>query len=200
MEKNNKVFNLIINGYGGQGVLTIAEILAKAAILQGYDVKQAELHGLSQRGGSLECHLRFGEKVNSPLIRRANADLIISLELLEALRACYYANKNKTIIIANARIFNPYPFEPQRITAEKITSDIKKFAKILKLVKADELIQEITKDTAMINTLMLGFASAEEFLPLKKELILKAMAERLRPQFLADNQKIFQIAFKSSPK
>ncbi|MGB9609246.1 MAG: indolepyruvate oxidoreductase subunit beta [Patescibacteria group bacterium] len=192
---SNKTFNLILAGYGGQGVLTIAEILAKAAILEGYDVKQAELHGLAQRGGSLECHLRFGKKVNSPLVRRADADLIISLELLEALRVCYYARKNKTIILTNAKIFSPYPLEPEKIKAEKIISDLKKFVKVLKLVKADELIQKVTKDTAMINTLMLGFALAKKFLPLKKESVFQALVERIRPQFLEDNKKIFEIAF-----
>lgn len=190
-----RTFNLILCGYGGQGVLTIAEILAKAAILDSYDVKQAELHGLAQRGGSLECHLRFGKKVFSPLVMRADADLIISLELLEALRACYYASKKKTVILTNAKIFSPYSFEPERIETKKVTADIKKFAKILKLIKADELVKEITKDTAMINTLMLGFASAGKYLPIKKKFIIQAMTERIRPQFLEDNKKIFELAF-----
>lgn len=191
-----KTFNLILTGYGGQGVLTIAEILAKAAILEGYDVKQAELHGLAQRGGSLECHLRFGEEVLSPLVPRARADLIVSLELLEALRACYYSSKEKTVVLSNSQVFSPFPLEPERINADKITTEIKKIAKKLKLVPADELVKKITKDTAMINTLMLGFAVAEKLLPLKKESVLQAMAEKIRPQFLEDNKKIFEIAFR----
>ena len=195
-----KTFSLIITGYGGQGVLTIAEILAKAATLEGYEVKQAELHGLAQRGGSLECHLRFGQKVFSPLVPKGEADLIISLELLEAQRACYYANKKKTIVLTNAKIFSPFPFEPERIKEKEIISQIKKFAKILELVEADKLIQKITKDTAMINTLMLGFAVAKKFLPLKKKTIIQAIGERIRPQFLEDNKKIFQLAFKEKKR
>ena len=93
-----KTFNLIVTGYGGQGVLTITKIITTAAMLQGYDVKEAELHGLAQRGGSLDCHVRFGSKVYSPIVPRGKADLIISLESLEALRACYWANENTDIL------------------------------------------------------------------------------------------------------
>lgn len=192
-KSNNKNFNLILAGYGGQGIITMAEILVKAAIRQGYDVKQAEIHGLAQRGGALECHLRFGRKVLSPLVGRAQADLIISLDLLEALRATYYANF-ETKILTNSRFLNPRPFEPNKINAEKIIADIKKTTKNLKLIEAEEMIKKITVDTAMINILMLGFASALKFLPIKKELILKAMKERIRPIFIETNLKIFHLA------
>jgi indolepyruvate ferredoxin oxidoreductase beta subunit len=189
-----KTFNLILTGYGGQGVITMAEILAKAALLQGYDVKQAEIHGLAQRGGALECHLRFGQKVFSPLVTQADADLIISLDLLEALRATYYAN-SKTQILTNSKLFSPYPFEPKRIDSIKVINDIKKITQNLKLVEAEKMVQKFTKDTAMINILMLGFASAFKLVPIKKELIVKAIKERIRPIFIETNLKIFHSAF-----
>lgn len=188
-----KTFNLILTGYGGQGVITMAEILAKAAVYQGYDVRQAEVHGLAQRGGALECHLRFGKEVLSPLVPRAEADLIISLDLLEALRIAYYAN-SKTQILTNSKLLSPFPFESKRIDSAKVINDVKKVTKNLKLVEAEEMIKKITKDTAMINILMLGFASALKFLPIKKELILKAMKERIRPIFIETNLKIFHLA------
>lgn len=190
---NNKTFSLILAGYGGQGVITMAEILAKAAIYQGYDVKQAEIHGLAQRGGALECHLRFGKEVLSPLVPRAKADLIISLDLLEALRVIYYANSN-TQVLTNSKIFSPFPFEPKKIDSAELVTNIKKITKNLKLVEAEEMIKKITKDTAMTNILMLGFASALKFLPIKKELILKAIKERIRPIFIETNLKIFHLA------
>ena len=100
MKKKN--FNIIISGVGGQGLITITKILAKAALIDGFDVKTSELHGLSQRGGSVETAIRFGHKIDSPLIRQGGADLIISLELQEALRACYYASKDsKTMFLIN---------------------------------------------------------------------------------------------------
>jgi indolepyruvate ferredoxin oxidoreductase beta subunit len=81
--------NLIFAGVGGQGVLLIAEITALTAVCAGYDVKQTEVHGVSQRGGSVESHVRFGEVVHSPLIAQGQADIVIGLEKLEGLR---YAN------------------------------------------------------------------------------------------------------------
>lgn len=193
-KSNNKTFNLILTGYGGQGVITMAEILAKAAIRQGYDVKQAEIHGLAQRGGALECHLRFGKEVLSPLVPCAQADLIISLDLLEALRATYYAN-SETKILTNSKFLSPHPFEPNKINSSKTIADIKKITQNLKLIEAEEMVKKITVDTAMINILMLGFASTLKFLPIKKELILKAMKERIRPIFIETNFKIFHLAY-----
>lgn len=77
MQKN--LTNIIIAGIGGQGVITLTRILANAALLDGYDVKTSELHGLSQRGGYVETHIRFGKKIYSPLVMPGKADLIIDL-------------------------------------------------------------------------------------------------------------------------
>lgn len=75
----HKNLNIIICGLGGQGVITLTRILAQAAFLESYDVKTSELHGLAQRGGSVETHIRFGKKVYSPLVIPGKADLIINL-------------------------------------------------------------------------------------------------------------------------
>jgi len=82
--------NLIFAGVGGQGVLLIAELTALAAARAGYDVKQTEVHGVSQRGGSVESHVRFGREVHSPLVRRGQADVVVGLEKLEGLRYASY--------------------------------------------------------------------------------------------------------------
>jgi indolepyruvate ferredoxin oxidoreductase beta subunit len=78
--------NVIFAGVGGQGVILSAKILMHVALSQGYDVKESEIHGMAQRGGSVDCHVRFGEEVHSPLIARGTADFIVALELLEAAR------------------------------------------------------------------------------------------------------------------
>jgi indolepyruvate ferredoxin oxidoreductase beta subunit len=84
-----QTMNLIFAGVGGQGVLLIAEMTALAAVRAGYDVKQTEVHGVSQRGGSVESHVRFGPEVHSPLVMPGQADVVVGLEKLEGLR---YAN------------------------------------------------------------------------------------------------------------
>ena len=75
-----KDFNIIISGVGGQGIITLTRILTEAALIEKYDIKSSELHGRSQRGGSVESHIRFGRKIYSPLVKRGGSDLIISLE------------------------------------------------------------------------------------------------------------------------
>lgn len=183
----NKTFNLIVSGYGGQGVLMIAEIIANAAMKQGYDVKEAELHGLAQRGGSLECHVRFGRKIYSPLVMRGSADLIISLEALEALRSCYWADKDTSILV-NKKTFN-IPFKP-----EQLVSRIKKITKKISVVDADAAVEKLTGDIINVNIFMLGLAVKKKLLPLKKENVWKAIAEKVRPQFLEENKKVFNKA------
>lgn len=187
--KKMKTFNLIITGYGGQGVLTLTEIITKAALKQGYEAKEAELHGLAQRGGSLDCHVRFGKDVQSPLVMRGKADLIISLEALEALRACYWANK-KTIILTNSKVFRC------STKLKSILNRIKKVSKSVYSIDADKIVRETTKDTMMVNIFMLGYAIKKGFLPLKKEIVWQSLEERIRKRFLEQNKKVFEAAFK----
>jgi len=183
-----KEFNLIIVGYGGQGILTLAEIISKAALKQGYEVKQAELHGLAQRGGSLQCHVRFGKEIDSPLVRKGNADLMISLEALEALRACYFANK-KTNILTNSKVFR-FPFN-----LKLIFNKIKKYTKNLYNVDADKIVKDLTGDIRDVNTYILGYSLKKKLLPLKKELVWKTLKERINKRFIKENKKVFESAF-----
>ena len=82
----DKTINVFFCGTGGQGVLTAAEILGRAALLQGFHVKKSEVHGMAQRGGSVESHLRFGKRVFSPLIPKGRADFLVSFYKEEGLR------------------------------------------------------------------------------------------------------------------
>lgn len=191
-----KTFNLIVTGYGGQGILTLAEIIGKVALMEGYDVKQAEIHGLAQRGGTLQCHVRFGEKVYSPLVKKGCADLIISLDALEALRACYYASKERTIVLTDEKILYPIPMPQKTVGIDEILKNIEKFAKKVEIVKASEIVKNLTGEVAMSNIFILGYSIRKGFLLLKKEFALKAIEKRIRPQFLEANKKVFEEAFK----
>ena len=186
----NKIFNLIITGYGGQGVLTLAEIISKAALIQNYEIKESELHGLAQRGGSLDCHVRFSKgEIFSPLVPRAKANLIISFEALEALRACYWANKN-TIILLNSKIFR------SSLNLKSVLKQIKKFTKKIYVVDADNLVIKETGDILSVNLFMLGYALKKKALPLKKQTVWKAVEGKIRKRFLEENKKIFEKATK----
>ncbi len=190
--KTEQSFNLIITGYGGQGIITLADLVSRIALKENFKVKQAELHGLAQRGGSIQTHVRFGKQIWSPKVKRASADLIISLDLVEALRAAYWADKSKTKILANSEIFWPYE---EKIDSEKTSDDIKKFAKEFELVDATQKVKKLTGKTISTNIFILAAAIDKGFLPFKKETAWEQIAENLKPEFLDENKKVFEAAF-----
>lgn len=89
----NKVINIMFCGTGGQGILTAAEIASLAALYDGYHTKKSEVHGMAQRGGSVESHVRFGKKVDSPLIESAKADFLVPFHKGEHDRMLHYLAK-----------------------------------------------------------------------------------------------------------
>ena len=93
------IYNTLFTGVGGEGVLTTSVVLARAASIDGYKVVGTQFHGLAQRGGSIPTHVRFGKKMYSPMVMRGDADVLFGLEPVEALRAAYYASKDKTKVI-----------------------------------------------------------------------------------------------------
>ena len=100
--------NIMIVGVGGQGTLLASKILGKLFLEKGYDVKVSEVHGMSQRGGSVVTYVRYGEKVYSPIIDKAEADFIVSFEQLEAARWSEYLANDGTIV-TNTQKINPMP-------------------------------------------------------------------------------------------
>lgn len=105
---SGKVTSVLIVGVGGQGTLLSSRILAKAAMLTGADVKMSEVHGMSQRGGSVVTQVRFGPRVFSPLIRMGEADVVLAFEKLEALRLMPYLREGGRLIVNDLAI-NPLP-------------------------------------------------------------------------------------------
>ena len=100
--------NILIVGVGGQGTLLTSRILGNIALNKGYDVKLSEVHGMSQRGGSVVTHVRYGEKVYSPLVEVGKADIILSFEKLEALRWVHFLKKDGVMIV-NTQEIDPMP-------------------------------------------------------------------------------------------
>ena len=100
--------NIMIVGVGGQGSLLASKLLGRILLMKGYDVKVSEVHGMSQRGGSVVTYVRFGDKVYSPIVDQGEADFIVSFELLEAARWTSYLKKTGRII-TNTQQINPMP-------------------------------------------------------------------------------------------
>ena len=100
--------NMLLSGVGGQGVVLASYVLSQVAMAEGYDVKQSEVHGMSQRGGSVTSHFRFGDKVWSPLVTPGTADILLSFEALEALRYVHWLKPGGLLVYNTLRI-NPSP-------------------------------------------------------------------------------------------
>ena len=93
-----KSLNVMVVGVGGQGTLLTSRIIGKTALENGFDVKMSEVHGMAQRGGSVVTFIRFGEKVNEPVVEEGDADILISFERLEAMRYAHFLKKDGIII------------------------------------------------------------------------------------------------------
>jgi indolepyruvate ferredoxin oxidoreductase beta subunit len=191
-------FNVVITGIGGQGVITTGAVIAHAAVEAGHDVRSSELHGLSLRFGPLQMHVRFGKKVNDPMVPAGKADLIIGLERLETLRALEFAGP-KTIILFDPRAAVPtlmsirkqkYPSEHETVRA------IRKFTKGKVVpIAATETVKSLGADPITANIYLLGRAVGLKLLPLKREHIFVGMKDFVPPKALEQNKKLFDAGF-----
>lgn len=192
-----KEFNIVIAGIGGQGVITLANIIAEAAFLEGYDVKTSELHGLAQRGGSIQSHVRFGEKIYSPLVLKGEAHLVIGLELLEALRACNYGSKEaKTVFLVDNYKVIPLSVSvlgEKYLTLKKIVKKLKLFSKKVIALNASQIVKKETGSIVATNVFMLGYASSKKLIPIKKKNLLLGIEKTVPEKHLELNKKIFEL-------
>lgn len=191
MKKNFDQFNMLIVGTGGQGQITLLQILAEAALFEGKEIKTSELHGLSQRGGSVEVHLRFGKKIFSPLVSQGKADLILGLEMQEALKAHPFANP-KTTFLVNKQII-PIPLI-KNLTEEEVLKNLRKISKKVILVPAVEICQRELRKSVVAGVYLISLASFKKLIPLKPASILKAIKKIIPEKYLELNLKTFNLA------
>lgn len=158
---------------------------------EGHDFKTSELHGLSQRGGSVEVHVRLGAKVHSPIVPLAKADLIFALEAQEALRAIKFSHP-KSIFLINKQII-PIPLQ-KALTGEEIMNHVKKTSKAAKLVPAFEICKEKLGKGVTSGIYLISLAVSRGFLPLSPEAVLGAMKKVMPEKYLALNIKTFDLA------
>ncbi|UCF50312.1 MAG: indolepyruvate ferredoxin oxidoreductase subunit beta [Thermoplasmatales archaeon] len=191
--------NIILTGVGGQGVITAANILGKVALKEKINVFVSEVHGMAQRGGSVNCSVRMGD-VSGPLVSSGTADVILSTEPIEALRYIQFSNKN-TKIITDINPVIPYTVS---VGAEKYP-DIKEVFNELKkygdLYKIDAV--KISKDAGALitkNIVLLGALAATDVLPFKPEKLLETILENIPSKFKDMNKKAFEGGLKAIKK
>lgn len=183
--------NIMIVGVGGQGTLLAGKLLGYVLMAQGYDVKVSEVHGMSQRGGSVVTYVRFGEKVYSPVIDRGEADIIVSFEKLEAARWLEYLKPGGQII-TNTQEIEPMPV----ITgaAEYPGQLVEKMQAAGAKVDAKDFlaIAEDAGSAKAVNIALMGRLS-NYFPEISDEEWQKAMEACVPPKFLELNKKAFTM-------
>jgi len=192
MNKNKKDFNIIVNGVGGQGLITLLKVISEAAMKEGLDVKTSELHGLAQRGGAVEAHLRFGPKIYSPLVEKGKADLIISLETQEALVVSYYASKNSNTVYLVNQFRTPTLSET--ISDEDVLKRLKKISSNVIIIPASDVCQKELGNSVVAGVFLLGMAAAHNFIPLDMNTLINVIKEVIPEKYLELNLNAFNLA------
>ncbi len=198
--------NILISGVGGQGVITLKKILSYASIKEGKFFCASELHGLSQRGGSVSVHFRFGPstslrpsaplglsprderlrlrleeagKIHSPLIGQGEADLIIGLDLLEAARVVDFASPNSIYLVNN--YFTPF-FQLSSFTKEDFLKTVSQITKNIFIIEA-----------AKRNASIFGFVFAKQLLPFKEDSYMFGIEKSVPSKFIKENKEAFNF-------
>lgn len=176
--------SILFAGVGGDGIITASNVAAMACMLAGFDVKKSEIHGMSQRGGSVSASVRFGEAVYSPTDALGRVDYIFATEKIEALRAYKYLNSG-SIGIINDRIV---PIVNQEIDAEDIEKKLESM-KIKKIVRnfAEDAVK--LDNLKVINTIMIGVLSC--YMPLEKKYFTEAINKIIPRRILTLNLDAF---------
>ncbi len=188
-----KDFNIVIVGTGGQGQITLLQVLAEAALIENCDVKTSELHGLSQRGGSVEVHIRLGQQVFSPLVKQQGADLILAMEMQEALKGLYFSNKN-TVFLIN-RFFVPI-LGIKLLKENEILNNLKKVTKNIIIVPAADICGKELGKNVVAGIYLLGYAAYNKIIPLKPSSIVKAVENIIPQKYLELNKKTLELSEK----
>ncbi|MEM4472560.1 MAG: indolepyruvate oxidoreductase subunit beta [Archaeoglobaceae archaeon] len=172
--------NILVLGVGGQGAITTAHLIARAALKAGLNVISAETHGMAQRGGSVEVHVRIGD-VFAPLIPEGSADIVLALEPVEALRYAKYIGKRTTVILNSRKIIPPsvtvglgkYP------ELEEIVENLRRIAKKVYVVPASDIALKLG-DVVATNVVMVGILLSLFEMPFKLEHVEEVIRETMR--------------------
>ncbi len=180
MPKDKATKSILLAGVGGQGILRASDIISLALMAAGYDVKKSEVHGMAQRGGSVTSHVRYGEKVYSPLAARGSVDIILSFEKLETLRYIDYLKKNAFVLINDEAVFPPAVNMGIASYPENIPEIVGKVFKKVKVVEASALAEQ-AGEARTANTVMIGAVSnfLDVSLEVWEEVIGKSFPERI---------------------
>lgn len=183
--------SVFLTGVGGHGVIKLSGILAEAALTAGFDVRRSEIHGMSQRGGAVVSQVRYGNRVHSPIIPAGTADALISLELLEGLRALPCLRPDGVLLVNDHRI-TPAPLGPYRVPyPENVRESCEARVETALFVPALDMARRLGNEKAA-NVVMAGAFS--RFAP---EISLEAWVHTIEAAFPPEHRELNLNAFRA---
>ena len=189
-----KTTSVMIVGVGGQGSLLASKLLGRLLVDEGYDVKVSEVHGMSQRGGSVVTYVRFGEKVYSPIITEGEADIIISFEKLEAARYAKFLKKDGKIIV-NTQQIDPMPVIIGAATyPEEVLGELESKGVCVESLDALSLAEEAGSSKA-VNIVLMG--KAAKYFGIDYDRWINAIENTVAERFIEMNKKAFDLGYNS---
>ncbi len=187
--------SIMIVGVGGQGTLLASRLLGAALLSAGYDVKVSEVHGMSQRGGSVVTYVKYGEKVYSPIVQKGQADLILAFEQLEAARWLPFLKTDGTII-TNTQKMDPMPVVTgAAVYPEGVLDAIRRTGVSLRAVDALSLAVE-AGSTKAVNVVLIGVMAAH--MDIDRAVWEQAIRDTVPQKFLEMNLKAFALGYESA--
>jgi len=193
-----EVNNILVCGVGGQGIITIGRLIGSALVEKGINTRITEVHGLAQRGGSVNVHVRFGKDVHSPLISKGSANAIVALELIEALRYLDYLSTNGILIVNDVLI--PPPLPGVRVPSrEEVLEEFEKLNVKYYLLNALDIAYK-AGHPAVANVVMIGAMIALKLLPLTLEDIEASIRQNLPAKFHEINIQALHLGFQATTK
>ena len=186
--------NVMIVGVGGQGTLLTSRIIGKAALAIGADVKISEVHGMAQRGGSVVTFVRFGDKINEPVVEEGQADVIIAFERLEAMRYSHFLKKDGVLIVNDCRIDPMTVVIGAKEYPEGIIEALKERHNVYS-TDAMRIALELG-NSKVINSVMLGFAA--RFIGIDEEVWLDTVASTVPQKTVEINKQAFIRGYRES--
>ena len=188
----SKVTSILIVGVGGQGTLLASRLLGGAMMDQGYDVKVSEVHGMSQRGGSVETYVRYGDKVYSPLISLGEADILLAFEQLEAARFLPYLKAGGRVVV-NTQKMDPMPVVPGNMQyPDGLMEKIRAQGADVLAIDALSLAEQAGSAKA-VNVVLIGALAKR--LDTDKEIWLRTIEKTVPPKFIEMNKKAFELGY-----
>ena len=186
-------YQIFLAGVGGQGILSVTDIICNAAVEMGFTVRGSETHGMSQRGGSVFSNVRFGD-IHSPLIMERTANILMGFEPAEALRYAQYITPDGYSLVNNHPIPSPSFILSKETYPEinRILTQLKKYSEQVFALNATQLATELGKPIIQ-NIIMLGSLSAVPDLPLTNSALQMALKKQFRDQFYDLNLKAYQL-------